>query len=150
MVVSSQASCSFRKILSNCSLSSALSYEELKLLRMVLLREGNVAVGGADGIVKDSPERGVAALLKDVIVLVRLMFPFNGTGGGTARRLALLLELCKIVAPLNRRLTGGLTCVGVTVRLLHAREMRGVLLGPGGLVLNPRMEQILRASTMVV
>ena len=100
----------------------------------------------------DSPDLGVAVPweLMEVIVLVRLVLPFSGTGGGMVRRPPLLLMLRSIVAPRIRRLLTGLGCVGVTVRLLHARETRGVLFGPEGFVLKPRMLQLFRDSTIAM
>lgn len=117
----------------------------------MLLRDGAALDATDEKPENDSPERGVATECTDVIVFVRLL-PLSGTAGGIARSAALPPMLCSIVAPLNRRVSTGFGCVGVTVRLLHleARDTLGVLRSPGGLVLTPSMEQMLRHSTIVM
>ena len=92
----------------------------------------------------ESIGRGITGPI-DVIVFVRLLV-FNGTGGGIARRVALLLMLRRMVGPLKRRLVTGLGCVGVTVLLLHAREARDGSLSVGGTMLKPSDLQTFLAS----
>ena len=92
----------------------------------------------------ESIGRGITGPI-DVIVFVRLLV-FNGTGGGIARRVALLLILRRMVGPLKRRFVTVLGCVGVTVLLLQAREARDGSLFVGGTMLKPSDLQTFIAS----
>ena len=98
-------------------------------------------------LLNESPGRGITGPTGpiDVIVFVRLPV-FNGTGGGIARRVALLLMLRRMVGPLKRRLVTGFGCVGVTVLLLHARDARNGSLFVGGTMLKPSDLQTFLAS----
>jgi len=87
-------------------------------------------------LVNDSPERGIEEVI-DVMVFVRLLLGFKGTGGGIARKVVLLLMLLNMVGPRRRLFTTGFGWVGVTVLLLHARDARESCLSDIGTILKP-------------
>ena len=103
------------------------------MLRIVLVLEGAAELWA---LVKDSPERGIVEVI-DVMVFVRLLLGFKGTGGGIARNVVLLLMLLNMVGPRKRLFTTGFGWVGVTVLLLQARDARESCLSDTGTMLKP-------------
>lgn len=58
-------------------------------------------------LANESADRGMVDAM-EVIVLVRLLLVFNGTGGGMARIVELLLMLRRMVGPLSLLFVRGL------------------------------------------
>jgi hypothetical protein len=121
------------------------------MLRIVFVRDTvGRRIGSFESCIWNvSPDRGVAAL-NEVMVFVRLTLVFNGTdGGGGPRSDGWLLTLCRGMGFRRRALIGGFGCVGVMLLLLHAWEIRGASLINFSFVLNPRIVQTFRTSTIV-